>query len=110
MSPMIHPTAIVHPHAKVDATASIGPYAIIDAGVELGAHCVVGPYVQVTGLTSIGAHNRFHAGCVIGDAPQDLKYKDEPTRLRIGGGNGFPEHVSGACAHNVGGRERGGCT
>jgi UDP-N-acetylglucosamine acyltransferase len=94
MSPMIHPTAIVHPQAKVDATAAIGPYAIIDEGVELGAHCVVGPYVQLTGLTSIGAHNRFHAGCVIGDAPQDLKYKNEPTRLRIGGHNVFREQAT----------------
>ncbi|HXE43458.1 MAG TPA: acyl-ACP--UDP-N-acetylglucosamine O-acyltransferase, partial [Candidatus Baltobacteraceae bacterium] len=36
----------------------------------------------------------FHAGCVIGDAPQDLKYKNEPTRLRIGDGNVFREHVT----------------
>ena len=39
-------------------------------------------------------NNRFHAGCVIGDAPQDLKYKDEPTRVRIGPGNDFREHVT----------------
>src|SRR5271170_6813144 len=91
---MIHPTAIVHPGAKVDATATIGPYAIIDEGVELGAHCVVGPYVYLTGLTTAGSHNKFHAGCVIGDAPQDLKYKGEPTRTRIGDKNVFREHVT----------------
>ena len=45
-------------------------------------------------MTTIGAGNRFHAGCVIGDAPQDLKYKDEPTRLRIGDNNVFREHVT----------------
>jgi acyl-[acyl carrier protein]--UDP-N-acetylglucosamine O-acyltransferase len=45
-------------------------------------------------LTVIGAGNRFHAGCVIGDAPQDLKYKNEPTRLRIGDHNVFREHVT----------------
>jgi UDP-N-acetylglucosamine acyltransferase len=91
---LIHPTASVHPQAKVDATVAIGPYAIIDKGVELGPHCVLGPYVQLTGLTTIGAHNRFHAGCVIGDAPQDLKYKGEPTRLRIGDHNVFREQVT----------------
>src|SRR5207247_8947828 len=53
-----------------------------------------GPYVQLTGLTTTGAHNQFHAGCVIGDAPQDLKYKAEPTRLRIGEHNVFREHVT----------------
>ena len=91
---MIHPTAIIHPKAKLDATVQVAPYAVIDEGVELGAHCAVGPHVYLTGITKIGSHNRFHAGCVIGDAPQDLKYKDEPTRLRIGDHNVFREHVT----------------
>ena len=91
---MVHPTAIVHPDAKLHPTVRVGPYAVIDGGVELAAVCVVGPYVYLTGVTSIGANNRFHAGCVIGDAPQDLKYKDEPTRLRIGENNIFREHVT----------------
>src|ERR1044071_2807209 len=91
---MIHPTAIIHPNAKLDSTVQVGPYAVIDDGVELGAQCIVGPQVYVTGLTSIGARNRFHAGCVIGDAPQDLKYHGEPTRLRIGEHNVFREHVT----------------
>ena len=91
---VIHPTALIHPQAKLDSTASIGPYSVIDAGVEIGANCVVGPHVYITGATLIGPKNRFHAGCVIGDAPQDLKYRDEPTRLRIGEGNVFREHVT----------------
>jgi UDP-N-acetylglucosamine acyltransferase len=91
---MIHKTAIIHPQAKLDATVNVGPFAVIDAGVELGAHCVVGPHVYLTGQTKIGAHNQFHAGSVIGDAPQDLKYKNEPTRLRIGDHNIFHEHFT----------------
>ncbi|HUA37763.1 MAG TPA: acyl-ACP--UDP-N-acetylglucosamine O-acyltransferase [Candidatus Sulfopaludibacter sp.] len=91
---MIHPTAIIHPRAKLDSTVQIGPYAVIDEGVELGADCVVGPHVYLTGQTTIGAHNLFHAGCVIGDAPQDLKFKGEPTRLRIGDHNVFREHFT----------------
>jgi UDP-N-acetylglucosamine acyltransferase len=91
---MIHPTAIIHPNAKLDSTVRVGPYAVIDDGVEVGAHCVIGPHVYLTGLTKIGAHNRFHAGCVIGDAPQDLKYDGTPTRLRIGDHNVFREHFT----------------
>ncbi|HMP81682.1 MAG TPA: acyl-ACP--UDP-N-acetylglucosamine O-acyltransferase [Verrucomicrobiota bacterium] len=91
---MIHPTAIVHPRAKLHSTVCVGPYAVIDEGVVMGAGCVVGPYVYLTGQSTIGERNRFHAGCVIGDAPQDLKYKDEPTRLRIGDDNVFREHVT----------------
>jgi UDP-N-acetylglucosamine acyltransferase len=91
---MIHPTAIIHPKANLDATVQVGPFAVIDGGVELGANCIVGPHVFLTGLTTIGADNQFHAGCVIGDAPQDLKYKGEPTQLRIGDQNVFREHVT----------------
>jgi len=91
---MIHPTAVIHPRAQVDPTAVVGPYAVIDEHVTLGAECRVDPHVFLTGHTQIGTHNRFHAGCVIGDAPQDLKYKDAPTRLRIGDHNVFREHVT----------------
>ena len=91
---VIHSTAIIHSQAKLDPTVRVGPYAVIDESVELGAHCVVGPHVYLTGRTTIGAHNAFHAGCVIGDAPQDLKYKGEPTRLRIGDHNVFREHFT----------------
>jgi UDP-N-acetylglucosamine acyltransferase len=94
MPHMIHPTATVHPKAILPASVRVGPYAVIDEGVELGADCVVGPHVYLTGLTTVGARNRFHAGCVIGDAPQDLKYQDEPTRLRIGDDNVLREHVT----------------
>ena len=89
---MIHSTAIIHPKAKLGSGVRIGPCAVIDEGVELGADCEVGPHVYITGFTKIGSHNKFHAGCVIGDAPQDLKYKNAPTRLSIGDHNVFREH------------------
>ncbi|HKX61747.1 MAG TPA: acyl-ACP--UDP-N-acetylglucosamine O-acyltransferase [Verrucomicrobiae bacterium] len=91
---MIHPSAVIHPKAQVDPSARIGPYVVIDEHVILGPDCIVGPHVHLTGHTVIGAHNRFHTGCVIGDAPQDLKYQDEPTRLRIGDDNVFREHCT----------------
>lgn len=91
---VIHPTAIVHSQAKVDPTVEVGPYAVIDAGVEIGPGCIIGPHVYLTGMTKIGARNHFFAGCVIGEAPQDLKYRGEPTGLRIGEGNVFREHVT----------------
>jgi len=91
---MIHPTAIVHPEAELDPTVEVGPYAVIDARVVVGPRCVIGPHVLLTGHTRIGADNWFHAGAVIGDAPQDMKYADAPTRLRIGERNRFREHVT----------------
>ena len=91
---VIHSTAIVHPKAQIDSTAQIGPYAVIDEAVQIGPDCVVGPHAYLTGVTCIGAHNHFHAGCVIGEAPQDLKYKGAPTRLLIGDHNVFREHIT----------------
>lgn len=93
---MIHPTAIIHTEAQLDSTVEVGPYAVVDGDVSMGAGCRVGPHVYLTGHTAIGANNRFHAGCAIGDAPQDVKYNDEPTRLVIGDGNLFRE---GATVH-----------
>ncbi len=90
----IHASAIIAPGARLDPTVEVGPWSIIDEGVSLGPQCVVGPYVYITGQTSIGQGNRFYAGCVIGEAPQDLKYRGEPSGLRIGDNNVFREHVT----------------
>jgi UDP-N-acetylglucosamine acyltransferase len=91
---MIHPTAIVHPKAQVDPTVQIGPYSVVDAGVILGPECWLGPHVYLTGNTHAGAGNRFFSSCVIGEAPQDLKYAGAPSGLRIGDRNTFREHVT----------------
>jgi UDP-N-acetylglucosamine acyltransferase len=90
----IHPTAIIHPGAILGKDSHVGPYCVIDENVVLEDENWLGPYVHITGHTRIGSRNRFHSGCVIGDAPQDLKYKDEPTRLVIGDSNQFREHVT----------------
>lgn len=91
---MIHPTAIIDPGAELDPSVRVGPCAVIEAHVRIGPGCVIGPHAYLTGHSIIGANNRFFAGCVIGEAPQDLKYQDEPTRLRIGDDNVFREHAT----------------
>lgn len=91
---MIHPTAIIDTKAELDSTVQVGPYAVIDGGVRLGAHCTVGPHAYLTGQTTLGRNNQIHAGSVIGDAPQDLKYSGEPTRVHIGDHNVLREHFT----------------
>ncbi len=91
---MIHPTAQIHPGAQLGEGCSVGAYSVIDEHVVLGPGNVVSPGVHLTGHTTVGARNRFHAGAVIGDAPQDLKYAGQPTRLIIGDDNQFREHVT----------------
>jgi UDP-N-acetylglucosamine acyltransferase len=93
-APRIHPTAVIHPEAKLADDVRVGPFAVIDAGVSLGSGCVVGPHVHLTGIVTAGVHNTFHTGCVIGDTPQHMGYAGEPTRVQIGDGNTFREHVT----------------
>ena len=94
----IHPTAIVSPQATLASDVEVGPYSIIGAGVEIGPGCIVGPHVVIKGPTRIGTGNHFYQFASIGDAPQDLKYKGEPTRLEIGDRNVFRE----SCTMNRG--------
>jgi UDP-N-acetylglucosamine acyltransferase len=90
----IHPTAIVDRRARLADDAEIGPYVVVEGEVEIGAGCAVGPLCRIEGPTVIGAGNRFVSHCSIGAAPQDLKYRGEPTRLEIGPGNTFREFVA----------------
>lgn len=90
----IHPTAVVHPSAELGDGCRVGPHAVIDGHVLLGPRCEIGPGAHLTGHTRLGSDNRIHAGAVLGEAPQDFKYSGQPTRLRIGDGNVFREHVT----------------
>lgn len=86
-----HATAVVAPEAKIGHDVEIGPFCVIGPGVALGDGCRLHNSVTVTGCTTVGPRNEFYPNCVIGSAPQDLKYRGEPTRVEIGDGNVFRE-------------------
>ncbi|HEX7373603.1 MAG TPA: acyl-ACP--UDP-N-acetylglucosamine O-acyltransferase [Steroidobacteraceae bacterium] len=94
MASVIHPTAIVASDAVIGADVEIGAYSVVQGGVEIGARTVVGPHVVIAGPTTIGEDNQIHQFASIGDAPQDKKYKGEPTRLEIGHRNVFREYCT----------------
>ena len=91
---MIHPTALIDPAATLDPSVEVGPYAVIDGPAVIGAGCVLHPFSRVTGRVTMGARNVLHSTCVLGGAPQDRKYHDEPTELIIGDDNIFREGVT----------------
>ena len=93
-SPLIHPTAVVSDDARLAADVQVGPYAVLDGPVVLGAGCVVRAHAQLVGPLTAGEGNDFGRGCVIGDRPQHLAYKGEPTGVTIGHRNTFREHVT----------------
>jgi len=90
----IHPTAVVHPWARIGLGVKIGPYSVIGEHVTVGDGCTIGDHVLLDGCTTIGKDNVFFHGASIGTAPQDLKYQGEPTELFIGDGNTFREFVT----------------
>lgn len=91
---MIHETAIIDPSAKIADDVEIGPYSIIGADVEIGSGNWIGPHVVINGPAKIGKDNRIYQFASIGEAPQDLKYDGEPTRLEVGDRNTIREYVT----------------
>lgn len=90
----IDPRAVIAPSARLAADIEVGAFTVIGDNVEIGPGCWLGPHVVVQGPTRIGARNRIFQFASIGDAPQDKKYKGEPTRLEIGDDNVFREFVT----------------
>ena len=91
MSAAVHSSAIVSPEARLGSGVEIGPYAVIGPDVELGNGTTVGSHATIEGPAVLGEGNRIFAHAVIGFEPQDLKYRGEKTRVRIGNRNVFRE-------------------
>lgn len=90
----IHPTALVDPKAEIAADANIGPYCIVGPHVVLGAGVTLISHIVIDGRTRIGDGTRIYPFASIGQPPQDLKYKGEPSELIIGKNNAIREHVT----------------
>jgi UDP-N-acetylglucosamine acyltransferase len=88
---VIDPRAVVSPEAHLAPDVTVGAFTVIGAGVEVGPRTIVGPHAVINGPTAIGADNHVFQFASIGDAPQDKKYRGEPTRLVIGDRNVFRE-------------------
>jgi UDP-N-acetylglucosamine acyltransferase len=91
---MIDSRAVISPLAQIEADVTIGPFSVIGPDVVVGARTWVGPHVVINGPTKIGADNRIYQFASVGDAPQDKKYRGEPTRLEIGDRNVIREFVT----------------
>jgi len=90
----IHPTAVVHPQARLEGGVWVGPHCLIGEHVSLGRNTRLDSHVALTGWTEIGVDNVFSPFVSVGTEPQDVGYKDEPTRVRIGDRNVFREFVT----------------
>lgn len=89
---MISEQAIIHPSAKIASDVTIGPGTIVGADVEIGAGTWVGSHAVIEGPTVIGKNNKIFQFSSVGDEPQDVTYRGEPTRLEIGDNNVIREY------------------
>jgi UDP-N-acetylglucosamine acyltransferase len=101
---MIDPRAVVAPQAELAADVEVGAFTVIGPDVRIGPRTRIGPHVVITGHTTLGADNQVFQFASIGDAPQDKKYKGEPTRLEIGDRNVFRESctINRGTTHDAG--------
>ena len=96
----VQPIAHIDPLARVSPTAVIGPgtvvgaFAVVGPHVRIGRNCKIGASSVIDGRTTIGDGTEVFPYASIGLAPQDLKYRGEPTGLTIGSGNIFREFVT----------------
>lgn len=69
----IHPTAVIHPTAKIGQNVSIGPFAVVDQETVIGdgstllAHVSVGPFSTLGSKCLIHAHVSIRERCLIGN-------------------------------------------
>lgn len=87
----IDPRAVVSPKAELADDVTVGPYAVVGDDVVVGAGSTIAAHAMVTGPTRIGRDNHIWQFASVGSAPQDKKYRGEPTRLEIGDRNQFRE-------------------
>ncbi|NOT15926.1 MAG: acyl-ACP--UDP-N-acetylglucosamine O-acyltransferase [Methylotenera sp.] len=87
----IHSTAIIDPRAELDSTVEVGAYSVIGADVTIDAGTCIASHVSINGPTRIGKNNQIFQFSSLGQAPQDKKYKGEPTLLEIGDNNTIRE-------------------
>ena len=99
----IHATAVIEPGAQIGKGCIIGPFCVVGPHVVLGDRVELKSHVVVTGDTVIGDDTVIFSFAVIGEIPQDLKFRGEETRLVIGRRNRIREHVTMNCGTGGGG-------
>ncbi len=90
----VHPSSVIADTAVVPSSCTIGPFCTIGPDVVLGEECELISHVVLDGHLRAGARNRFFPFAAVGVAPQDLKYRNEPTGVSLGEDNVIRESVT----------------
>ena len=90
----IHPSSVIEDGAQIDPSAVIGPFCLVGSDVTIGPDVELKSHVVLKGRTVIGEGTVVFSFAVIGEIPQDLKFKGEQSGLVIGKRNRIREHVT----------------
>jgi len=91
---VVHHTAIVDPSAELGPDVVVGPFAIVGPGSVVGAGTEIAARALVDARTRVGRDCYLGVGSIVGGAPQDLKYRGEPTSVEIGDGTRIREYTT----------------
>ena len=91
---MNQPLAYVHPQAKIAKNTVIEPFVNIEKNVEIGEGTWIGSNVTIMEGARIGKNCKIFPGAVIAAIPQDLKFNNEETLVRIGDNTVIREFVT----------------
>src|SRR5688500_9323384 len=90
----LHPTAVIHPDARLGEGTEVGPFAMIESNVVTGERCSIQAHAVIKQFTEMGHQNVVFERAVLGGPPQDLKFRGGPSYLKIGDRNTFRERVT----------------
>ena len=91
---MNQPLAYVHPGAKIAKNVVIEPFTTIHNNVVIGEGTWIGSNVTIMEGARIGKNCNIFPGSVISAVPQDLKFQDEETIVKIGDNTTLREYVT----------------
>jgi UDP-N-acetylglucosamine acyltransferase len=99
----IHPSAVIEDGAVIGSGCTVGPFCVVGPEVRLAEGVELRSHVVVNGQTEVGAETVIFPFSVIGEIPQDLKFRGEKSRLVIGARNCIRESVTMNCGTEGGG-------
>lgn len=90
----IHPQALVSPKADLAEDVCVGPFAQIGPDVVIARGSKIHSLAIVTGKTHVGENCQIFPFASVGEAPQDIKYEGEDSRVVIGKNTTIREHAT----------------
>lgn len=98
----VHPTAVVHPGARLPERGAIGPFCVVEEDVEIGSGTRLDAHVVLHCGTRLGKDCHLHAGVVVGHTPMLKGQMTEQSFTHVGDRTIFFPHVTVERAHGEG--------